>query len=170
MRRFSRSLFVFCVLTCGGIVQAGEGPLTLDRLKRLSECELAQLFEQGSPGAIPVGAAKGRVLLMTSAKFPRLKANLACTVWKGKQFHHDGGLINQFVGFQALRAEAEMGTSWHDGKPCVVIHYPPGTPLFGNVRDELREVAPGLYVGRFYERCPCPRLMGYFALQFDGCK
>src|SRR5215207_4131261 len=157
MRHLSRSLLALGVLLGIGIicVRADECPLSLDRLRKLNECELARLFEQATPGAIPVGSAKGRVLLMTSAKFPRLKANLACTVWKGKQFHDDGGLINQFVGFQALRASVEMGTSWHDGKPCIVIEYPPGTPLFGNVRDELREIGLGLYVGRFYERCPC---------------
>jgi hypothetical protein len=141
---------------------------TLDQLKKLPECELKRLFDQApAPTAIPVGYAKGRVLLMTNAKLPRLKARLASTFWKGKHFCEDGGFINQFVGFQALRSNAELGTSWHDGKPCIVIEYPPNTPLFGNNRDELREIAPGLYLARLYERCPCPRMVGYFAIQIE---
>ena len=68
-------------------------------------------------------------------------------------------------GFQALRGKAELGVSGYDGKPCLVFQYPPDTPLFGNMYDELREVAPGLYLARLYERCPCPRFRGYFAIQ-----
>jgi len=152
-------------------VHADTVPTTIDQLKRLSECELTQLFEQApAPTVVPSGNAKGRVLLMTNAKFPRLKARMASTFWKGKNFDEDGAFINQFVGFQALRSRADLGTSWHDGKPCIVIEYPPGTPLFGNNRDELREIAPGLYLARLYERCPCPRLVGYFAIQMECCR
>jgi hypothetical protein len=49
------------------------------------------------------------------------------------------------------------------------MEYAPGTPILGNVRDEIREIAPGLYLGRLYERCP-PRFLGYFALEAVSCR
>jgi hypothetical protein len=171
MRRVLFAMLALCAFASHARAQAC--PLTLHQLKKLSECELTQQFEQApSPNMVPAGYAKGRVLLMTNAKFPRLKARLAGSFWKGKHFDADGTgeFINQFVGFQALRSKAELGTSQHDGKPCIVIEYPPDTPLFGNNRDELREIAPGLYLARLYERCPCPRLVGYFAIQMESCR
>ena len=144
---------------------AQDCPLTLTCLKKLSECELTRLFEQAAPGSIPIGYARGQALLMTDAKLPKVKARLASTVWKGKTFDENGEFINQWPGFQALRGKAEPGVSLHDGKPCLIFAYPPDTPLFGNTFDEVREIAPGLYLARLYERCPCPRYRGYIAIQ-----
>jgi hypothetical protein len=33
------------------------------------------------------------------------------------------------------------------------------------MRDEIREVGPCLWLGMFFEREPCPKLRGFFALQ-----
>ena len=122
--------------------------LTLDCLKKMSTCELERLFELAPAGEIPVGFARGHVLLMTDARMPRLRARLSGALWKGKHFDEDGAFINQWPGFRALRSHAEHGTSWHDSKPCIVIEYPRETPVFGNNRDEIREVAPGLFLAR----------------------
>ena len=142
-------------------------PPTLAQLKKLNVCELDRLFEEATPCAAPVGYARGRVLLMTDHRLPRVRACLASSVWKGKTFDESGAFINQFPGFQALRGAAEPGTSWHDGKPCLVLEYPADTPIFGNTRDELRQIGPGLYLARLYERCPCPHFRGYFVIQVD---
>jgi hypothetical protein len=134
-------------------------------LKKMSLHELDCLFENAGPGAMPQGAGHGQVLLLTKARHPKLAARLANGLWKGKHVEDDGSFVNQFPGFRALHGHCQPGTSWHDEKPCFVLDYPPGTPLFGNLRDEMREIAPGLYLARLYERCPCPRFIGYFALQ-----
>jgi hypothetical protein len=163
-----RLVAVFLAAFLGAIPGAAPGTetngLTLGCLKKMSACELERLFEEAPAGDIPVGDVRGHVLLMTSARMPRLQARLASSIWKGKHFEEDGAFINQWPGFQALRSHSEPGTSWHDGKPCIVIEYPPQTPVFGNNRDEIRTVAPGLYLARLYERCPCPKFRGYFAL------
>ncbi|MBI2809182.1 MAG: hypothetical protein HYX68_29725 [Planctomycetes bacterium] len=140
-------------------------PLTFADLKKLNPCELDRLFEQAKPGELPVGYCRGQVLLMTEARHPKLRARFASTAWKGKHFEPGGDFINQWPGFTALRGTSARGESWRDGKPCWVLQYPPGTPVFGNTRDELREIAPGLFLARLYERCPCPRFRGYFAIQ-----
>ena len=163
--RFLAACFA-CLMAISSGQAAGEScPLTMTRLKQLNACELDRLFEQALPGEIPHGYARGQVLLMTEAKFPKLRARMAGSAWKGKHFDHKGDFVNQWPGFQALRGKSELGVSWHDGKACLVLDYPADTPLFGNTRDELREVAPGLFLARLYERCPCPRLRGYFAIQ-----
>jgi hypothetical protein len=139
-------------------------PVTLAQLKKLGVCELDRLFEQAPAGEVPHGPARGRVLVMADARMPKVRACLASSMWKGKNFDDDGTFINQWPGFQALRGNAEPGTSWHDGKPCLVLDYPANTPLFGNTRDELRQVGPGLYLVRLYERCPYPHFRGYLVI------
>jgi hypothetical protein len=148
---------------CPGCPQA----VTAQELKRLSLPELDQLFAAGRVGELPVGLGRGRVLLVVTAKSPHVRACLNNVVWKGKYFYPDGRFTNQWACFRAIESRVTVGPSWLDGQPAVVLEYPPGTAVFGNARDELREVAPGVILGRFYERCPCPRLQGYFVLEMD---
>jgi hypothetical protein len=157
--------FAFLPATSAG--RASDPPccLTMAQLKRLNLCGLDRLFAQAPPGEIPLGYARGQVLLMTDARCPKLRARLASSAWKGKHFCEGGEFINQWPGFTALRGKIEPGVSSYDDKPCLVLDYPPGTPLFGNMRDEMREIAPGLYLARLYEICPCQRFVGYFAIQ-----
>lgn len=131
----------------------------------MSECELDQLFAEAQVGEPPCGCFRGHVLLMTGMKMPRLKAKAAGTVWRGKCFNEDGSFINQFLGFKAIRSTGEVGPSWFDGKPCLILDYAPGTPIFGNNRDEARQLCSGLYLVRFYSKCPCPKLIGYIAIE-----
>ena len=74
----------------------------------------------------------------------------------------DGYFINRFIGnINWIDSNYVVGPERIDGKPAIIMEYAPGTPLFANMHDELREVAPGLYMGPVYERCPCPKLRGY---------
>jgi hypothetical protein len=146
--------------------------ISLKQLQRLSPCELEQLYAQAEAGPLPVGCTQGRVLTLTDSRLPKVKTQAFNLAWKGKCFEPDGSFINRFPGFQALPSRADLGMSWHDGRPSHVMEYPDGTPLFGNFHDEIREVAPGLYLGRLYERCPCPRFLGFIALETlpDRCR
>lgn len=157
----------FVCLTAAARADDSPCPPTVAQLKKMSVCELDRLFEQATPGELPVGHARGRVLLMTDARLPRVRACLASAVWKGKTFDECGGFINQFPGFQALEGAIAPGVSTYDGKPCLILEYPPGTPVFGNLRDEMRQVGPGLYLARLYEVCPCLHFRGYFVIQVD---
>ena len=143
--------------------RAGGSSLTPRDLQRLDRVQLDALFATGTASAAPVGFARGHILLRVDGR--RLRARLQGLVWKGKVFHPDGTFINQWAGFRAIASCVAFGSSWHDGQPCLVVQYPPGTPIFGNTRDELRELSPGLWLGRFYAICPCGKLEGYFTLQ-----
>jgi hypothetical protein len=46
-----------------------------------------------------------------------------------------------------VRAEVSVGPSWLDDRPCVVLDYSRSSVVAGWIRDEIREVAPGLYLG-----------------------
>jgi len=40
-----------------------------------------------------------------------------------------------------------MQDSWYDGKPCIVLDYSKTSIVAHLVRDEIREIAPGVYLG-----------------------
>lgn len=142
-------------------------PVSAKSVAELSPCELEALFRQSTVGCPPLGLGRGTVLYVLDAKRPQTRAALQNVAWKGKVFRADGSVFNQWLAVQAVEGRTWLGASWLDGGPCVVIEYPPDAAFFGNSRDELREVAPGLYLGRFYERRPCGRFRGYFVLDFD---
>lgn len=110
------------------------------------------MFRDGTPDGGPVGPTRGTVLYADDALFPRVKARLQETVWKGKTFHGDGTYTNRWLGgVTAVSAGTQVEPSWVDGQPSLVAQYPPTAPVFGNVRDELRQVSPGVWLGRSYD-------------------
>jgi hypothetical protein len=161
------------VLFCASVVGLCEpcGGLTLDQLQRMNACQLAELFTRSCVGRPLVGRANGRLLYLTDPKLPRVKVRLANSVWRGKAATEDGYFTNRWIGgVKAIASHYVIGPSWVDGQPAVIMEYAPGTALFANMHDELREVAPGLYMGPVYERFPCPKFRGYVALELEPCK
>lgn len=122
-----------------------------DPLGPVSPARLDALFRAGTPGIVPAGAYRGRVVWVDDALLPRVKARTQSLAWRGKRFHGDGTFVNRFPGFEALPATGQLGTSWADGGPAYVLEYKPGTPLFGHNRDELREVSPGVWLGKVFD-------------------
>jgi hypothetical protein len=164
MKSASCLLALLALATPSGVT-ADEPRLTPRELARLDRDQLDAVFATGAASQPPVGLARGRILLRVDGNLPRVRARFQGLVWKGKVFHDDGTFINQWAGFRAIASRVEVGPSWHDGQPCLILEYPPGTPVFGNARDELREVAPGVWLGRFYAICPAGKLEGYFVLE-----
>jgi hypothetical protein len=78
-------------------------------------------------------------------------------------------MINRLAGGrEAVTASVYVGESWLDGKPSLILDYA-GSKSFGDVRDEMREVSPGFFVGLTYVRkCPAPKLAMFFALDASG--
>jgi hypothetical protein len=148
----------------------GDCPLTLDYLRHLSPDELHQLFTDAEVGRPLVGVARGRLLCTTDRHLRRIKVGLSNAFWRGKAAQEDGAFVNCWIGgVQVLDSHYVIGPSWVDGRPALLFDYAPGTPLFGNMHDEVREIAPGLYLGPIYDRCPTPKLRGYLALQMAPC-
>lgn len=167
-----RSAAAFGVVLLAALLGKAQTPccLTLESLQKMSPCELAALFENAEVGGPFVGKAEGRLLYRNDPHLSKLKVRFSNAVWRGKSAQADGYFINRWIGgIQAIDSHYVIGPSWVDGRPAIIIEYPPGTKLFGNLHDELREVAPGLYLGPIYDRFPCPRFRGYLALRLETC-
>lgn len=172
MRRFHLAALAGALLLASAFASsAGEcacGPQTVDDLKRMSEAELMALFQAAGVGRPLDGTAKGKLVYLAGRN---LKMRMASLVWTGKRARaSDGWFINRWLGgVELIASHYVIGPSWVDGKPAILMDYAPKTPLLGNVHDELREIAPGLYLGPVFEKCPCPRFRGFVAVQVQEC-
>jgi hypothetical protein len=132
-------------------------------LRRLDQCQYDELFRNGTACDAPCGKTRG-VVLYSEGRHPKAKARLQGMIWKGKTFRGDGTFINRWPGFEAVTASVEFGVSRFDEKPCLVMEYAPDAPVFGGVRDELREISAGVWLGRSTEAAT-GRFKNYFLLQ-----
>ena len=140
---------------------------TLDDLVPLSAPRLEQLYRQSAPGPVPTGKVRGRALYPDS-RFPKARSNAARLAWQGKVFDPSNATAtNRFFGVRAIKGNVSAGPSWLDGNPSMILDYEGTSKIYGNYRDEIRQVAPGLYLGLMYDRTTAPpTLKMYFA--FDA--
>ena len=131
---------------------------TLQRWLTLSREELDEIYKKASPGNIPQGDTQGTAI-MAGGPFPRLFARLArLLAWQGKVFdlfnpkYENGVLVNKIlpVGVNLIAAKVYRDQSWMDGKDTIVIDYSKTSLLARQIRDEIREVEPGLYLGKVW--------------------
>jgi hypothetical protein len=126
-------------------------PLDVQDLLRMPSKELDELFGASPPGELPDGDADGTVLALTGTKLAGVKARFArWLAWRGKVFDRErGDLLNKVgpFGLKAVRAKVYKEASWLDGKETIVLDYSKTSFVARSVRDEIREVAPRLYLG-----------------------
>ena len=145
-------------------------PSPLDGLVRSDRGTLEALYSGGAVNLPPPGFAPGRAIPDPGSRKTVRKSRTIGLLWKGKVFS-DGQMINRLAGGrEAVTARVYVGESWLDGKPSLILDYA-GSKRFGDVRDEMREVSPGVFVGLTYVRkCPGPKLAMFFALDANqGC-
>jgi hypothetical protein len=175
--RNRRTQFLACLAAVALLEPArGQGPpagpvappvCSLDDLARLSWCELEALYRSAGPAPVPDGFVRGRAFYPPDEAMAGAKAKVVGALWRGKDFRPaEGVMVNQWRGLKAIRARVCYGPSWLDGGPSLVLDYQDTSRVWSEVRDEVREVAPGLYLGIMYRRrCPHPQLKCFFALQ-----
>jgi hypothetical protein len=144
--------------------------LTARDLPSMRGKQLDALFANASAGEIPVGKGRGQALMATGTFAARALLTITrLLAWQGKVFdgpsHTLRNLISPF-GFKAITADVYVDASLLDGRPCIVLDYSKTSRVAGFVRDEIRQVGPGLYVGLVYARTR--RLPIRFSLEFDG--
>ncbi len=137
-------------------------------MKSMSQAELDDLFARSPAGPIPAGEADGTVLFDPGAPVEDIAARVAHFLfWKGKVFDPGSGELRNRIlpdGIPAIAAKVYTAPSWIDDKECVVLDYSQTSIVAHWVRDEIREVAPALYLGVvFWER----RKILNFALDFS---
>jgi hypothetical protein len=113
--------------------------------------ELADLFRAAPPGPIPKGRGRGTVLLGTGGTMARAVARLSyALIWRGKVVDPSAGRLRNLLGpfsFPAIVALVRVEGSRFDRKPCIVLDYSRTSFVAKAVRDEIREVAPDVYLG-----------------------
>jgi hypothetical protein len=146
---------------------AAPRPESLEQLAQMSWPDLEALYRACGPGTAPVGYARGVAIYCPDAPLAAARSKVTHLLWRGKHFSAcDGTLVNQWRGFKAIRARVCDGESWLDGGPAVVMDYGATSWVWRDVRDELREVRPGLYLGAMFRRAGAgPRFKMFFALE-----
>lgn len=128
--------------------------ITVADLLKKSQQELDDLFKQAQPGEIPNGEAKGTAIIAPGTAFSDEIAQLiSLFAWQGKVFDAEHGFLRNHIlafGFKAIVAKVYPGPSWLDGQPCIVIDYSETSLVASRVRDEIRQLQPGLYLGKVY--------------------
>ena len=143
--------------------------LDVQDLLDMPESQLEELFRQSPAGEIPEGEAEGTVLVAPGSKVSDTAAKLVHLIaWQGKVFDREKGeLLNKILpfGLEAVRANVYKDESWFDGKETIVLDYSKTSVVAQWIRDEIREVAPRLYLGLvFWER---DKVL-HFALKFPA--
>ena len=144
--------------------------LTARDLPSMRGKQLDALFANASVGDIPVGKGRGQALMATGTFAARALLTITrLLAWQGKVFdgpsHTLRNLISPF-GFKAITADVYVDASLLDERPCIVLDYSKTSRVAGWVRDEIREIGPGLYVGLVC--AGTRRLPIRFSLEFDG--
>jgi hypothetical protein len=145
--------------------------LCLDDLAKMSWPDLEQLYRQAEPASAPHGFLRGKAIYCRDSRLAGPRSAVTNFLWHGKHFQDDCTLVNQWCGFKAIKARVYPGPSWLDGRPSLIMDYSTTSHVWADVRDELREVAPGLYLGAMYQRrCPEPNFKMFFVLQAEPCR
>jgi len=123
-----------------------------------SRDELDEIYKQAEPGQIPDGDTRGTAIV-TGSTLAKLYARFArLFAWQGKVFDlfppdkTSGILINKITPFSLTFVVAKVykDKSWMDDKETIVIDYSETSFFFKKVRDEIREVEPGVYLGKVW--------------------
>ncbi len=125
----------------------------------MSREELDKVYEAcHESGTIPQGEMRGTAIL-AGPPFSKLVAAFArLFAWQGKVFDifaadsSAGVLVNKvtFLSLSFIVAKVYRENSWMDGRETIVIDYSKTSFLFSNVRDEIREIEPGIYLGKVW--------------------
>jgi hypothetical protein len=125
--------------------------ITLNDLSTMSQTELDDLFRRSPMGDIPDGDAIGSAIVAPGTELQGLTMQLArWLAWQGKVFYRSRGeLVNKVspLGVHLFRAKVYQAPSWFDGQPAIILDYSKLSLLARKVRDEIREVSPGTYLG-----------------------
>ena len=54
------------------------------------------------------------------------------------------------LGLNAIVAEVYKAPSWFDNKECIVLDYSKTSLVAEHIRDEIRQIGPGVYLGIVY--------------------
>jgi hypothetical protein len=131
-------------------MRGAEMTITVKDLIHLSQAERDQLYKTSPAGDIPKGESTGTALFVFGIVVGKwLATPIRLLAWQGKVFEHDGAvLVNRITPFRikALTAQVYKAKSILGEGEAIIVDYSK-TSIFTQAKDELREVAPGIYLG-----------------------
>jgi len=127
---------------------------TVPQLLELSQADLDELFKKCNSGKIPNGEADGTAIVAPGTKYSNDIARfINHFAWQGKVFDAKKGVLKNRItsfGLNAIIAKVYKAPSWLDGKECIVLDYSETSLVAKWIRDEIRQIGPGLYLGKVY--------------------
>ena len=124
------------------------------QLLTMNQEALDELFTASPAGDIPDGPAKGTAIIAPNTRYSEDIAEVINLFgWQGKVFDAKRGLLKNSITMfhvQAIVARVYKGPSWLDSKECVVLDYSETSVVAHYVRDEIRLIGPGFYLGKVY--------------------
>ena len=127
---------------------------TAPQLLSMSQKELDDLFSSSPAGDIPNGEAEGTAIIASGTKFSEpIAALINHFGWQGKNFDAASGTLKNRItafGVNAIIAKVYKTPSWFDNKECIVLDYSHTSLVAKHIRDEIRQIGPGMYLGIVY--------------------
>jgi hypothetical protein len=127
---------------------------TAAQLLTLTQQQLDDLFGSSPAGAIPSGEAHGTAIIAPGTSFNKeIAAVINIFAWQGKTFDAEHGTLRNritLLGVNAIVAEVYKTPSWYDQKECIALDYSKTSLIAKHIRDEIREISPGVYLGLVY--------------------
>jgi len=124
------------------------------QLMKMSKEQLDELFMQSEAGNFPDGEGAGTAVVFPGSWLARFLAWLTRVFWwQGKVFNAKRGQLRNRVtpfSLRLIKAQVYKAPSWLDEKETIVLDYSKTSFVAGKIRDEIREVAPGLYLGKVW--------------------
>ena len=136
---------------------------------KMSGDQLDEIFRNSAAGNIPQGEGEGVAIIAPgTAVSDEIAWFVNVFTWKGKVFDPvKGELRNKILplGHKAIVAKVYKDKSWFDQKECIVLDYSKTSLVAHYIRDEIREVSPGVYLGLVYWG---QKKLIHFALKFPA--
>jgi hypothetical protein len=150
-------------------VQSNAGSLAL-ALPRMTADQLASVYSEGATVPLPHGDARGIAMLFRTAASRRCLPRRRAWSGKGKSVDASAGtLVNRVFGLRLIPAKVYEGESWFDNGRAIIIDYQDTSWSFFYMRDEVRRIADGLFLGRsYYRKGPQGKYVLSFAMDFTS--
>lgn len=127
---------------------------TVGQFLKMTQGDLDALFTASECGPIPAGEAKGTAIISPGTTYSdEIASFVSHFAWQGKVFDPATGTLKNKIsvfGLNAIVAEVYKAPSWVDQKECIVLDYSKTSLLAHWIRDEIRQVQPGLYLGKVF--------------------
>ena len=124
------------------------------QLLAMSQAQLDELFTNSTAGEIPDGESQGTAIISPGTNYTaKIAEFINHFAWQGKNFDPQKGVLRNRIlpfGLNAIIAKVYKGPSWLDGKECIILSYSETSLLAHWIRDEIRQIGPGLYLGKVY--------------------